>query len=699
MIAAHKGEIPFVLLLLPFIAGIGCALIFPIFTNSKPVFWTFLFLSGLFIILNAFYQPLHIYKARWVGGLLVFGILYVLGVYSIIQNKEINQSNHFSKTTSQFLLIKISNEPVWRNKILHFTAEVIAGINHNRTKTLSGTLLVAVNDTNAQKLYYGDELLIPARYNPINPPQVPAALNYKGYLANQNIYYQAFFYGKQYTIVQKNKGNALITYALRQRQRLVNKIKNSLKDTDAIAVASTLILGYKADLSKDVLQAYSKTGTIHVLSVSGAHVAIIYVLLAFLLGFLDKFKHGKIIKAVLIILIIWYYSLLSGFSPAVCRAAVMISMVIIGKTFNRYINTLNILAVSAFILLLYNPLLITDVGFQLSYLAVFGLVVLQPVVYKLFTIKNKLGDKLWALCAVSIAAQLITFPLSAYYFHQFPVYFLISNLFIMIPSAIIMYAGLLFLLMPKIPFISSGLAFLLEKSILLMNKGLQIIEHSPYASFNKIWISVPECILMMVIITCIFYFLFKPSYKVAIASLCFTLVLCISLSLKSIGLSTSNQMVWLSINKHSGIVCRKGNSALVITDLQPIETAYQYNIQPYLDSCGVKNQSIINFNTDYQSNWVIKKQSIIQFLNNRALLLDGKSKSNFDLETLQPQFFYLANSPYPIFWQINHNLSDKIFIIDGTNSDRFISNFKQLAKQNKIKYLLLKRNKSYLTSS
>src|ERR1700755_564087 len=131
-----------------------------------------------------------------------------------------------------------------------------------------------------------------------------------------------------------------------------------MHDTTAIALASTLILGYKADLSNDVLQAYSKTGTIHVLSVSGAHVAILFALLSFVLGFMDRFRYGRSIKAIIIIALIWYYALLTGFSPAVCRAAVMISMFIIGKTYSRHISTLNILAISAFFLLLYDPLFI-----------------------------------------------------------------------------------------------------------------------------------------------------------------------------------------------------------------------------------------------------------------------------------------------------------------------------------------------------
>src|SRR6202012_1473403 len=309
-------------------------------------------------------------------------------------------------------------------------------------------------------------------YTTVNQPFNPAEFNYKRYLANQNIHYQEFLFPGQYRAFGKGGGNALISQSLQLRQYFVAKLKRNMRDTNAIAVASTLILGYKADLSNDVLQAYSKTGTIHVLSVSGAHVAIIYILLTLVLGFLDRFSYGKLLKAVIIITLIWYYSMVSGFSPAVCRAAVMISMVIIGKTFVRYINTLNILAISAFMLLLYDPFFITDVGFQLSYLAVFGLIIFQPIVYKWLTFKNKWADKLWGLCSVSIAAQVITFPLSAFYFHQFPIYFLISNLLIVIPTEIIMISGIAYLLLPQVPYLSKAIAFVLEWSILIMNKFL-----------------------------------------------------------------------------------------------------------------------------------------------------------------------------------------------------------------------------------
>jgi competence protein ComEC len=371
-------------------------------------------------------------------------------------------------------------------------------------------------------------------------------------------------------VLNKDAGNPIIAYSLRLRQRFVEKFKRNMRDTSAsaIAVASTLILGYKADLSNEVLQAYSKTGTIHVLSVSGAHMAIIYILLNLALGFLGRYRYGKLSKAILIISLIWYYSLLTGFSPAVCRAAVMITMVITGKTYSRYINTLNILAISAFLLLLYDPLFITDVGFQLSYLAVAGLIVFQSVVFKWIKFKHKWADKLWALCSVSIAAQVITFPLSAFYFHQFPVYFLVSNLFIIIPSAIIMYTGIAYLLVPQLPVISASLGFILEKSILLMNKVLALIENSPFASIGKIWLTTAEYLLAYVIIILLFYFLYDRKTWLLKASLTLMLLLGISISVKRFHALRSDSITFLNLKKHQGLVFKSGDKAIVLSDIK-----------------------------------------------------------------------------------------------------------------------------------
>ncbi len=699
MIANHKGEIPFAVLIIPYLLGIGLGLNLLAGADLSWLTIIFFSLGIIFIALNLNYARFKIYKYRWFGGALITLILLLFGWISVIRYNELNDSLHFSKTPAQYFVVKINNEPNLKNGLLRFTADIEGSINNGKKTNVNGTLLIAIKDSSAKSLYYGDELLIPAKYNPVDRPFNPAEFNYKKYLANQNIYYQAFLYPEQYVLLNTNTGNPVIAYSLRLRQRLIEKFKRNMRDTNAIAVASTLILGYKADLSNDILQAYSKTGTIHVLSVSGAHVAIIYILLTLVLGFLDKYRFGRLVKAFIIISLIWYYSLLSGFSPAVCRAAVMISMVIIGKTYSRYINTLNILAVSAFLLLIYDPLFITDVGFQLSYLAVFGLIVFQPIAYGWFKFKNKWADKFWALCSVSIAAQVITFPLSAVYFHQFPVYFLISNIFIIIPSAVIMYSGILYLLLPQIPFLSAFLAFILEKSILLMNKVLAVIEHARFASIGKIWLTTPEYLLLYIIIISAFYFFYDKKLWLIKLGLFSLLLFCVSYSVKSIRSSNAQTIAFLNLKKHQGIVFKNGNEAIVISDLKPTDKAYLYSIQPYLDSCRIYDAKVLDIAQDVSTPWLRKKYGMTQFLNKRIFIFNGQFQNDRGRQKLIADYVYITGSPHNGLDEVNNTLDYKTLVLDGSNTDRFINDAEKQTKGRQIDFKTLKRNNSLISVS
>jgi len=701
MIAAHKGEIPFAILLLPFLAGIGSGIYVPVFSFTAILAIILSALIILFISLNFFYKKLSLYKFKWTGGALMYCILFTLGWTITLKYNELNSKDHFSKKPADYLLVKVSNEPKRSGDLLRFTTTVESNVKSEKVTPTSGNLLIAIKDSLASNLYYGDELMIPANYHPVDPPYNPGEFNYKQYLANQNIHYQEFLYPHQYYVLSKNSGNGLISYSLRLRQQLVDKFKRHIHSPEAVAVASTLILGYKADLSNDVLQAYSKTGTIHVLSVSGAHVAILFLVLDFMLGFLTRFRYGRTIKAVLVILIIWYYSLLTGFSPAVCRAAVMISMIIIGKTYSRYINTLNILALSAFCLLLYDPYFILDVGFQLSYLAVAGLVIFQPIVYKWMDIDNKWLDKLWAACSISIAAQVITFPLSAFYFHQFPVYFLISNLFIIIPSELIMITGLAYLVMPDIPFVSSALGWLLEKSILLMDKVLSVIEHFPYSSINKIWITSVQYLLLYIIVISVFYFLYDRKVWVLRVSLICMLLLAISVSLKKWDNSRSNQIAFLSLRKHTGIAFKKGNDAVILTDLQDTDKTYRYSIKPYLDSCQVEHVQLLPPAKNIRLPYFLKENNYLQFQDKRLLLFDERLVAIQTLQKFKTDYLYVSGSKTSDadLNFLNNNYDYRALIIDNSNSNYLINKLQKQAETQHINYHILLRNKSIVVPS
>jgi len=697
MIANHKGEIPILTLLLPFLPGIAIGIGFNPVNYLPLLSGIFIGLGIVFISLNIGYRRLAIYKLRWLGGVLMSLLMLVAGCISSINCNELNSQRHFSKIPAQYLFVQINNEPQFKNGLLRFTATVKQSIYQRQTTVVTGTLLVTIKGETA--LAYGDELLIQATFTPIDPPFNPAEFNYKQYLAHQNIYHQVFLYPGQYRLLKHNKGNPIIAYALKLRQQMVAKFKQQLHNPDAVAVASTLILGYKADLSNDILQAYSQTGTIHVLSVSGAHVAIVYLLLQWMLSFLNKYRYGKLLKTTVIILFIWYYAMLTGFSPAVCRAAVMISMVIIGKTFVRHINMLNILAISAFMLLLYNPLYITDVGFQLSYLAVAGLIILQPIVYSWIKFKNKWADKLWVLCSVSIAAQAITFPLSAFYFHQFPVYFLLSNLLIIIPTSVIMYSGIIYLLLSWVPVLSTILAWVLEKTILLMNKGLTVIEYAPLASIGKIWFSTTEYLLTYALIISLFCFIYyKRSWLLKLGLLCM-LLLNISISFKRYNSANTKSVAFLSLRKNTGMVFKSGNNAIVVSNLADTDKTYTYSVQPYLDSSKVGNAILLGLNQNISVPYLKKRGNLIQFDDKRIVILDD-GMANLQLPVrLKADYLYVTQNPHISLAQINKNYDYQTLVIDGSNTAKSITQLEAEARALHINYSIIKRNIALISLS
>ena len=699
MIANHKGEIPFVILIIPFLLGISFGLNFIPESYAILLLILFFALALIFIGLNLVYKRFNIYKIRWLGGSLVTLILFLFGCISVVNYNELKNTNHFSKTAAQYLVVTINKEPILKNGLLRFTVDAKECINNGKHTPVNGKLLITIKDTLAKSLCYGDELLIPTNYKPVDPPFNPAEFNYKTYLAHQNIHYQSFLYPHQYAIIATNTGNPLIAYSLKLRRQLVQKFKANMNDTAAIAVASTIILGYKTDMSNDILQAYSKTGTVYVLTVSGAQVAVIYLMLSWALSFLRQYKYGKLLRAAIIICLLWYYALLTGFSPAVCRSVVMVSLVVIGKTYSRYINSLNILAVSAILLLLYDPYLIADVGFQLSYIAIAGLIIFKPVVYNLLKFKNKWADKLWNLCALSVAAQLVIFPLSALYFHQFPVYFLVSNLFVFIPVTVIMYTGFIYLLLPQIPVVSKITGYILEQTIMLMNKALTAMEHLPFISITKIWLNTAEYLLLYAIIISLFYYLYyKKSWLLKVSLVCL-LVLSISIGLKQIRAQQLNSVAFLNLHKHVGIVLKHGNSAVVISDLSDTDKSYRYSIQPYLDSSMINKVSVINLQQNIRSGYMIKKGNLIAFMGKRILIFN-KNLSDVTLNNkIKTDYIYLTNNPYAAINSINKNYDCQLLVIDAGNSDHFISSLIKQADTLRIKYTLLKRNNSLIAVS
>lgn len=590
-----KHELVFLRILIPFSIGIltfyGC--------NTSWVL-ACLILINIFCltclaIINFNYKRANIYNYNGLNGLISHCFIFFAGSLSCVLYNQCISIDYYSFKKSKYLKIRIISEPENRQNIILFNAFVTKSIDAKHSlsaqklnnyifSTASGKIRVTIlrNEAVHLTLKYGEELLIPARYSETEPPHNPWEFNYKGWLATQNIYHKILLRQNELIRLNSNTGNKLIRFALGLRANQVAIYRKLIKNNDAFAVATTLILGYKTDLSVETLDIYSKTGTVHVLSVSGMHVGLIYVVLNWLLFFLNGKQILRAFKTIIILSLIWFYTLLTGFSPSVLRAAVMISVFITAKLLSKNINSYNVLAFAAFSLLLYNPFLIWDVGFQLSFLAVFGLIYLQPKIKNILPLKSLWLAKAWDAIAMSLAAQLATYPFSVYYFHQFPVYFLLSNLFIMVPAALIMYLGIIILV-----FKLEYLGVLFEWLIVFMNSGLTSISGLPFSGISAIWLTKTELVLLCLALALFIISVNKFKKKLLITSV--AIFMCLQLLIAYDKLKTIHQKktIRFSLKKNYAVALLNAQQATLFTDVKPGSQLFSYSIKPALDQHGI----------------------------------------------------------------------------------------------------------------
>lgn len=602
---SQKPEQVFPRILLPYILGI---VVFYDFNYPGFLFlWIGinLFLLLLLFLLNWYYIEIIAYRHKSGIGLLFLMFFFFFGGLLSYAHKDDLKPDNFSKSAGQYLKVQVIEEPYRKAGILRFKGQITMvyladqqgqearGISAPPTlngKVASGKLMIAIKlDTlETLALNYGEELLIPAIYSKISASFHPAEFNYQAWLATQNILHQSFLTQKQVLKLGTNAGNRLLKFAIALRAKQVERYQMLLPDKESVAMASTLILGYRATLSKATLDTFSKTGTIHALSVSGMHVGLIYLILNHSLAFLNQKKTWQYLKLFLLLGLLWFYALLTGCSPSVLRSVIMLSVFLIGKTYSRPANTYNIITFAAFMMLVYDPFLIWDVGFQLSFLAVFGLIYLQPQLQACWPIPNKWGYKLWGLMAMSLAAQLFTFPLSIYYFHQFPVFFLLSNLFMLIPITLLMYLGIL-LLIPGLDFLAPAVSWLIHFN----NSGLEFLSALPYSSLSGIWISKLELWGLSISLVLGLLAITNRHKHLLIAAFAVFLPLQLSLSRTAILRYRQQEVIHFKIPKHRAIACLFAQEATVYTHLKPEDPAFQYFIQPVLEYHQIRFLKII----------------------------------------------------------------------------------------------------------
>ncbi len=679
-------EIPFVRLTLPLIIGIVLALSFP-----YPIPYIHFILGFFFIGLIFLRRPNQSFDQRWFFGSLLYLFLLLFGYQITYQEQDILQQNHFQKhllTSNTIVGVVTDKVPSDLRYRLRLQVEQISDSLGQLQKNQGDLLVYLDHDKNSEELAYGDRLMLNTHLRPIRSTINPYAFNFKKYWHFQNIHYQGFVKTGYWHLLKRQQGNYIISRALKTRNRFLQILKKHLPTENEYAVASALILGDKQSLDRDLKNAYSGTGAMHVLAVSGLHVGLVYLGLAFLLGFLKiRSRYWILFRTTLIILSIWAFALLTGASPSVMRAATMFSFIIIGKSMRYHPNIYNTLAASAFCLLCFNPLLLTEVGFQLSYLAVTGIIYFQPKIYRWWIIDNIVGDYLWRLITVSIAAQITTLPISLFYFHQFPLYFWLSGLVVIPAAMLVLGSGLILLFFETVfPFLSVLPATILYWTTWLMNALIFMIRQMPSALINGFWISGLTLVFLYGCLGAIVTAINTKNIRWLMTGSIALLVISANFSFTQIQQQKHRHLIIYSVKEHSLMDFIDGKEAVVLKDKALIPTKENFIAQNnrWANGLSILHQKSWNsesFSTD--NFWF--QNGFIQFFDQRIVVLRQQefvaSKKKYEVDLV-----ILSNNTDWTIQQVRQQFNYKQLIFDASSHWKKIRQWTKECQEQEIEF-------------
>ncbi len=617
---SHWQKYPFLRLLFPLCTGI---LLSQINIPIQPVWY--LACSAFLIFLYCVARHFD-FKTRVLFGVALNILFISCGYLSAYYHNELNQSNHFSAPEKQYFLTQITDD-VSNNYGHRYIVRIYQQDTTHRDCT--GNLLVYLNLKNdSTTLNIGDWITLHVSPERIKASGNPEAFDLSRYWHFQNVHYRCFIAGNDFKIVEKNSGFSLVNYSLQVQKKLLGVLKKHLPTPNEYATASALLLGAKSEMTDEVKNAYINTGSMHILAVSGMHIVLIFAGLDWLLSFYKSGdRRGLFAKTIIQILLIWSFTFIVGMGASILRAAVMATCLALGRIIRREASVYNILAASAFLLLVYNPFMLYDVGFQLSYFAVVGIVIFFKPVQKLVITKYKIINLIWDTIAVGLAAQIAVTPLSLYYFHQFPTYFWLSGILAVPVSSVALYAGIVLFFTDAIPILGLLVGKIFYWSIWLMNAIIFSIQHLPFSLISGIWLTTLNALLVYVVIIGASYAVFEKKLRLLMYPLLSIFILsCLNVS-AVFKKQTQKQIVIYNIAGNTLVDCFDVDSCFSIIAKNERDTAVEkkinYAAQNHRWAMGIKNLCAIHINSSKKSDTFFYVNGFLQFYDKRILILDA----------------------------------------------------------------------------
>ena len=395
------------------------------------------------------------------------------------------------------VLITLQEPLIIKAKSYKALARVDAVLINNQWQPVNGNvLLYFLGGIISPRLTYGAQIIVKIPLVAIENDKNPGGFDYQQHCLFNQIFYQTFLKERDYILLDTKSTTFLGSLIINARFKVLGILRKNITNPTALSVAEALLIGYRDDLDKALVQAYNNTGVIHIIIISGLRMGMIYGLLLFLLSPFKNQKWIRFVKPISIIIVLWGFCLIAGAAPSVTRSAIMLTVIVLGESIKRRTNIYNTLALSAMIILLINPFSLWDAGFQLSYAAVLSIIIFYRDIRNWFFFQNKILSYVWSLSAVTIAAQILTLPLILFHFHQLPTLFLFTNLLAVPFSCIILYAELLLILFSPIPTIGSFLGKIIDWLLTIMNTYISNVNDLPFSVWRNLHVSLPQVFLL-----------------------------------------------------------------------------------------------------------------------------------------------------------------------------------------------------------
>ena len=630
---------PFLRLVLPFIFGI--IIQHYIGLSGRNIIILLLICGTIFLsfrLVKDFYK----FKTAFLRGIILSCIIAVLGMWACFQKDVRNQASWYGNQyiPGNNLVAHINEPPVEKAKSYKALVRIESMSGSDSSSNVSGEFIVYFSkDSVSESLKYGDRILLNKPLQLIKNSGNPGGFDYVQYLAFQQIYHQAYLKNSEWVKLKGNRSTPLKSALFNSREYVLKTIEKFITGANQLGLAKAILVGYRVDLEKDLIQAYSNAGVVHLIAISGLHMALIYGLLYWMAMRIPYLKNSTITRTISILVCLWFFAFLTGAPPSVLRAAVMFSFIAAGTLFRKNSSVYNSLAMSALVLLCFDPYLLWNVGFQLSYLAVLGIVILQRPIYNWFYFNNKIMNYAWGIASVSISAQVFTIPICFYYFHQLPVFFIIANI-IAIPLATLALWGLIALIcLSPLPFIAELFGKIVSGFLWLMNHSVLMINKIPFALWENVYLSLWATLVLYGVFISTIYWLVRKNMTALKSALAFTFIFTIMMAWQKWETYNQKMIIVYNIPSQNAMDFIYGNRYRLISDsgLQNNKLLYNFHLKPLRVLLQANNNN-------YKNEVFFSSGDFYKFFDKRLVIIDTMIRYQPG-KKVEVDYIILTNNP------------------------------------------------------